>query len=92
MLERLIPECPFAVERRRLRDLLATIELRRRRWTIARRVVEAHPEEVSNVVSLHVLAATHRPGRAREWLAKIRLSDGPADVINLADEIAQRHK
>lgn len=92
MLSRFISQCPFAVERRRMRDLLAIIELRRRRWPEVRRMVEAHPEEISNVISLHVFAATHRPGKAREWLAKIRDRDGPADLINLAEEIARRHQ
>ena len=91
-LSRFISQCPFSVERRRMRDLLAIIELRRNRWQEARRMVEAHPEEVSNVISLHVFAATHRPGKAREWLARIRAQDGPADLINLADEIARRHQ
>jgi hypothetical protein len=90
-LSQLIPQCPFAAERRRLRDLLAIIELRLRRWPEVRSMVEAHPDEVSNVISLHVYAATHRPGKAREWLAKIRAQEGPADLIVLADEIARRH-
>ncbi len=55
-------------------------------------MVEAHPDEVSNVILLHVYAATHRPGKAREWLERIRAQDGPADLINLADEIARRHQ
>ena len=75
-----------------MRDLLAIIELRLRRWPQVRRMVEAHPEEVSNVISLHVFAATHRTQKAREWLARIRAEDGPADVINLAEEIARRHQ
>ncbi len=92
MLSELIPQCPFAAERRRMRDLLAIIELRLRRWPQVRRMVEAHLEEVSNVISLHVFAATHRTLKAREWLARIRAEDGPADVINLAEEIARRHQ
>lgn len=55
-------------------------------------MVETYPNEVSNVISLHVYAATHRPGKARELLAHIRSQDGPADVISLADEIARRHQ
>ena len=37
-------------------------------------------------------AATHRTMKAREWLAGIRAEDGPADVINLVEEIARRHQ
>jgi tetratricopeptide (TPR) repeat protein len=92
MLSRFIPLCPFAFERRRMRDLLATIELRWNHWTEARRVVDSNPDEVSNVISLHVLAATHRPGRARDYLARIRASNGPADIVDLANEIARRHQ
>jgi tetratricopeptide (TPR) repeat protein len=92
MLSRFISQCPFPVERRRMRDLLAIIELRRHRWQEVRRMVEAHPDEVSNVISLHVYAATHRTGKAREWLARILTHDGPADLISLADEIARRHQ
>jgi hypothetical protein len=75
-----------------MRDLLATIELRSSRWNEARRVVETNPEEVSNVIALHVLAATHRSGQARVRLERIRESGGPADIIDLAEEIARRHQ
>ncbi len=92
LLSEVIPQCPFAAERRRMRDLLAIIELRLRRWPQVRRMVEAHPEEISNVISLHVFAATHRTLKAREWLVRIRAEDGPADVIDLAEEIARRHQ
>ncbi len=92
MLAHFIPLCPFAFERRRMRDLLATIELRRSCWKEARRLVEANPDEVSNLISLHVLAATHRTGKARQYLARIHANAGPADVINLANEIARRHQ
>ena len=92
MLTHNIPLCPFAFERRRMRDLLATVELRRSRWREARQVVETNPEEVSNVVALHVLAATHRTGLARVRLERIREVGGPADVIYLAEEIARRHQ
>jgi tetratricopeptide (TPR) repeat protein len=92
MLTRYIPRCPFAFERRRMRDLLATIELRQNHWNSARRIVEAYPDEVSNVISLHVLAATHRTGRAQDFLDRIRFNPGPADIVYLADEIARRHQ
>lgn len=92
MLTYNIPLCPFAFERRGMRDLLATIELRRSRWGEARQVVETNPEEVSNVIALHVLAATHRTGQARVRLERIREGGGPADVIELAEEIARRHQ
>ncbi len=92
MLEGSISQCPFPVERRRMRDLLAIIELRRHRWQDVRRIVEAHPDEVSSVISLHVYAVTHRIWKARECLTRIRTQDGPADLIDLADEIARRHE
>lgn len=92
MLQHHIPLCPFAFERRRLRDLLASIELRDGRWREASLVVETSPEEISNIIALHVLAATHRSGQARVRLERIRENGGPADVINLAEEIARHHQ
>jgi len=75
-----------------MRDVLVALELRRNRTLEARRLVELAPEEVSNVVALHVLAASHRPGQARIRLDRIRNAPGPADVIELAEEIARRHQ
>ncbi len=92
LLTQNIPRCPFASERRKMRDLLAAIELRQNHWDMARRVVETNPEEVSNVIALHVLAATHRSGQARVRLQRILDSDGPADVVDLAEEIARRYE
>jgi tetratricopeptide (TPR) repeat protein len=92
VLARYIPLCPFASERRRMRDLLATLELRRNRFSQARYVVESNPDEVSNVVALHVLAATLQTSQAQSRLARLRQSEGPIDVINLAEEIARRHR
>ena len=92
MLRLQLPICPFALERRAMRDLLATLELRSSRWEEARQVVESNPEEVSNLIALHVLAATHRPEQARERLEHVRESGGPKEVIDLAEEIARRHK
>jgi tetratricopeptide (TPR) repeat protein len=92
LLNDLIRRCPFASERRRMRDLLATVELRQGHWVGARNLVESNPEELSNVIILRVLATTHRTGKAREYLARIRQSDGPADIADLAEEIARRHR
>jgi tetratricopeptide (TPR) repeat protein len=92
MLRLQIPVCPFALERRAMRDLLATLELRSSRWERARQVVESNPEEVSNVIALHVLAATHQTEQARVRLEHVRESGGPTEVIDLAEEIARRHK
>ena len=53
----------FPGERRRMRDLLAIIELRRQRWSVVRSMVENNQDEVSNVISLHVYAATSQDGK-----------------------------
>jgi tetratricopeptide (TPR) repeat protein len=91
-LERGLASCPFVVERKSIRDALVSIELGRRRFRDARRLVEQAPEEVSNVVALHILAATQRPGLARKRLQLILNSPAPDNVIELANEIARRHR
>lgn len=90
-LERGIEHCPFATQRRLLRSALAKIELERGRSREARRVVEDAPEEVSDVIALHVLAVTHRSGMARKRYKQVVDAGGPAEVIELANEIARRH-
>lgn len=92
VLQKALSECPFAQGRRAIRSALATLELRRGRTQEARRLVETAPDQVTNVVALHVFAATHRPGRARARFETILSSDGPAVVIELATEIARRHE
>lgn len=91
LLERGLESCPFAKETRSMRSALAALELRRNRPRDARRLVEAAPSGVSNVVALHVLAAAHRPGLARQRLEEIINGEGPAIVVELAREIARRH-
>jgi len=92
LLERGISSCPFAKERRWMRSALASLELRRKRFRDARRIVEAAPTEVSAVIALHVFAASHRAGLAAKRLQEISAGQGSAVVIELANEIARRHR
>ena len=89
-LEWAISKCPFFAQRRSLRNTLTSLELRRRRWREARRVVESAPAEVSDVIALHAFAASNRPGHARRIFERIQATETSATVISLAEEIAKR--
>ncbi len=83
--------CPFARYRRLLRSALVNLELQRNRPKDARRIVEESPTQVSNVIALHAYAASHRPGAARAHYKQILEGEQPAELIELATEIARRH-
>jgi tetratricopeptide (TPR) repeat protein len=91
VLEREVRRCPFLVERRRMRDILVSLEIGRNRLDLASQLIEEAPLEVSNIVAFHVFAALRRSTDALKKLQQIRSSEGPAEVIELATEIARRH-
>jgi tetratricopeptide (TPR) repeat protein len=84
--------CPFARQKALLRNALVALELNQGRWKQARALAESAEADMSNVVQLHVFAANHRPGRARAVLNQIRDSEVSGEVIQLAEEIARRHR
>jgi tetratricopeptide (TPR) repeat protein len=92
LVKRMWEACPFIQQRRALRSTWAALELGRARPRDARRIVEAAPDDVSNVIAFHVLAASHRSGQARTRYEQIIRSESPAVVIELAHEIARRNK
>jgi tetratricopeptide (TPR) repeat protein len=84
--------CPFVRQRRILRSALIRAELGLGEYQEARRLVEAAPTEVSNVVAIEALAAGHRTGAAKERLRQLEVSERSGLVIDLAREIARRHR
>jgi tetratricopeptide (TPR) repeat protein len=86
-----IKNCPFYQIRGNFRDALVSLELRRDRRPYAEKVMLEAPNEVSNIIAFHVFLANQRLPEARARLDRIRSTEGPAIIIELADELARRH-
>lgn len=89
LLERGIQKCPFARNRRLMKNALTTILLRRSDYKAAGRTAEPMPGEMSNVIYLHALLATHRTGQARKEIEAIKLSGAPREVIYIAEQVGK---
>lgn len=92
LLERGVRFCPFASERRILRSSLASIKIQIGKAREAAVIVDVPESDVSNVVQLHAFAAARNSERALAVYESIKRSEPSAHVIQLADEIAKRHK
>jgi tetratricopeptide (TPR) repeat protein len=80
---------PFAKMRRAYTAALARQKLRNGEPSVALRVIDAEPLEISNVVRLHALAAAGRMSTARDVWARMNAQDANFEV---AQEIARRFK
>ncbi|MGY4224292.1 tetratricopeptide (TPR) repeat protein [Bradyrhizobium sp. USDA 4503] len=89
MLELGARKTPFVRMRRLHAAALARMNLRQGKPSEAVRVVDAQPNEISNVVRLHALAASGRTESARDAWSRIADRD---PHIELATEIARRFR
>jgi len=78
---------PFVKMRRLYAAAFARLKLRQGEPSLALRAIDAEPNEISNVVRLHALAASGRVELARDAFSHIRPDD---TNLELAMEIARR--
>jgi tetratricopeptide (TPR) repeat protein len=83
---------PFAKQRRLFRAAWAQNELDKGRASVALRVVEAAPHDITNVIRLHALAASGRTELAKETLNQIISLDGTERIRELSTEIARKFR
>lgn len=87
MFEFGMSKTPFVKMRRLYAAAFARLKIRQGQPSVAVRTIDAEPNEISNVVRLHALAASGRIELAREAFSHIRSDD---TNLELATEIACR--
>jgi tetratricopeptide (TPR) repeat protein len=79
---------PFAKQRRMIKAALARMELIKGHASQALKIIEAVPNEISNVIRFHALAASGRRKPAAESYQSIIASEVGSEFADLANEIA----
>ena len=87
MFEFGMSKTPFVKIRRLYAAAFSRLKLRQGEPSVAVRAIEAEPNEISNIIRLHALAASGRVELARDAWSRIRSDD---TNLELATEIACR--
>jgi hypothetical protein len=94
LLEAGIKNTPFAKQRRLFTAAFARQKIRFGEPSVAVKAIDAQPNEVSNVIRLHALAASGREVLAKEVWGDFSnaKSHVPPEIIEVAGEIARRFR
>lgn len=85
--EELIKKTPFARERRFMKAILASINIRRKNYLLALRNAEGVEGEITELIRLHALAGSRKMNKASDVLAHFR-SKSPEFFPEIREEIA----